>query len=371
MRNVVKNSLLLFISTLFALLISELVVRFFFPQNLYPFVYKDDPLVSYRLKENYRGIHKAPEFSVKVETNSAGHRDYEHSIVKPENVYRIMVLGDSFTFGEGVEMDESYPKVVEERLNKGKRGRRYEIINVSAYNWGTLEEYLYLKHYGIKYRPDMVVMAFFIGNDFYQNRFGPFSVKKDKIVYSPLESVNGKMNRLLKYIPGYMYVRERSELLALLRKRANYYLEHDIFEASSEMMMSLYTGKLDSDVQKAIENTKGLIEKTAKIAKEKEFELVILLIPADEQLNPERYGIPNVSEPYFPNHIMHEIGEKNGIAVVDLLPYFRERSRGGREFYYEINGHWNKQGHMLAGETLEERILSFLQFNDDGFEKVL
>lgn len=58
-----------------------------------------------------------------VRINSRGFRDYEYTIEKPQNTYRIIVLGDSFTFGLGVELNETYPKLLEESINNVSAGR--------------------------------------------------------------------------------------------------------------------------------------------------------------------------------------------------------------------------------------------------------
>ena len=54
----------------------------------------------------------------KVNINKAGFRDYEYSVDKPEGVFRIAVLGDSLIFGFGVNLEDTFPKVLERMLKK-------------------------------------------------------------------------------------------------------------------------------------------------------------------------------------------------------------------------------------------------------------
>lgn len=357
MRNLIKNLALSGTSIVLALILLELFVRIFSPQNIYPFVYKDDPLGFYRLKENYHGIHKAPEFKVRVDTNSNGLRDYEYPIIKPEKAYRILVLGDSFTFGEGVEMEKGYTKALEKRLNSSNKDRRYEVINASAFDWGTSEEYLYLKHYGLRFKPDMVVLGFFIGNDIWQNRFGSFNLDKEgRLIAIGSESVNTRLNRFLKQIPGYLSIRERSQLLALLRRKINIFLERDVFKAYFGVTMSLYEGRPNFDAKKGLDITASLIKDMKALCDQNGVKFVLVLIPSVEQVYPERFGLKDLKV-NFPNGVINGIGKKNGIPVVDLYPSYRE---GGKNYYYEENKHWNEEGHKLAGEALAGKLTPFL-----------
>jgi len=82
-------------------------------------------------------------------TNSRGFRDYEHSVEKPENSYRIIILGDSYTFGWGVELGETVPKQLEHMLNENSSGTRYEVLNFGFPGIGLTEELYLLRRYGL------------------------------------------------------------------------------------------------------------------------------------------------------------------------------------------------------------------------------
>ena len=64
-----------------------------------------------------------------VSTNSNGLRDRNFEYYKSEDVFRILVLGDSFTFGYGVEEDCTYPKLLEKKLRKEFPTSEIEVIN--------------------------------------------------------------------------------------------------------------------------------------------------------------------------------------------------------------------------------------------------
>jgi len=95
-----------------------------------------------------------------VKINSLGFRDYEYSLKKPENVFRIAILGDSFTFGYGIKINETYPKQLEKMLNK-KGGHNYEVLNFGVNGRNTLLEAKFLKEMVLDFEPDLVIVGFF------------------------------------------------------------------------------------------------------------------------------------------------------------------------------------------------------------------
>ena len=71
--------------------------------------YRPDPVLSYSLRENASAVHREADFQVTVHTNALGLRGEPASRKKAADTYRILVVGDSFAFGFGVEDDEALP----------------------------------------------------------------------------------------------------------------------------------------------------------------------------------------------------------------------------------------------------------------------
>jgi lysophospholipase L1-like esterase len=104
---------------------------------------------------------------VPVRINSAGLRDREFTLEKPADTYRILVLGDSITFGWGVRQEKTFAKVLEQRLNDqplAGRPRHVEVLNTGVGNYNTAQEVAYFKERGRQYQPDAVILAFFIND---------------------------------------------------------------------------------------------------------------------------------------------------------------------------------------------------------------
>jgi GDSL-like Lipase/Acylhydrolase family len=121
-----------------------------------------NPLMSHEHAPN----REATLMGVNVKTGSQGLRDRDYPEVKGPNEYRILVLGDSLTFGWGVSVYRTYPKVLERTLNdrQSGKGTLYQVINAGVGNYNTVQEVAYFKERGIRYGPDEVILGFYIND---------------------------------------------------------------------------------------------------------------------------------------------------------------------------------------------------------------
>src|SRR5262249_35900136 len=113
-----------------ALVIAELVLRSIIPMDArQPIEFRiPDPVLGWVLKPNASYQYVMPEGTVNVTYNSQGWRDVEHTTKKPDGVVRILVLGDSFMEGYSVELNDLFPRRIEELVHEA--GRNTEVINM-------------------------------------------------------------------------------------------------------------------------------------------------------------------------------------------------------------------------------------------------
>ena len=134
--------------------------NFFKPSN--------NPIIGSELKPNVE--EKFDGYPIKlprvttVKINSDGFRDKEYSIEKLNNTFRIIVLGDSITFGWGVENNETFSEILEDKLNSLNNGINYEVLNFGVHGYNTLQEVELLKEKGLKYKPDMVIVGYYMND---------------------------------------------------------------------------------------------------------------------------------------------------------------------------------------------------------------
>jgi len=112
-----------------------------------------------RSRANDDAILERAEFRTHVVTNAEGFRERRVPGAKPAGVMRIVVLGDSFTQGYGVEEDEAYPRVLERLLDARDPKRRYEVINLGVPGACTVDYVPNLRDVGLAYEPDLVLVG--------------------------------------------------------------------------------------------------------------------------------------------------------------------------------------------------------------------
>jgi hypothetical protein len=126
-------------------------------------------------------VHRGPGGRYDFRINDRGFRnDRNITYDRPQNVVRILSLGDSHTLGFEVNQDQTYSYICEQLLID--QGLDAEVINAGLSGFGTSEEMVMLENEGIKYQPDYVVLGFF-ANDFEDNiRSGLYRLLDDSLV---------------------------------------------------------------------------------------------------------------------------------------------------------------------------------------------
>jgi len=150
--------------------------------------------------------HHARDFDVNYSINDMGFRDRRHPIGSVPGVKRIAVMGSSYVFGMGVEDDQVFTSLIEDGLNNS------EVLNFGVVGSGlSVHSYLY-RTVARQYNPDVVLLHIHFNG-------------RDDMLHADLTPVVGKPDPmtertrlLLRAIPGYYWLGERSHLLARERK---------------------------------------------------------------------------------------------------------------------------------------------------------
>ena len=92
-------------------------------------------------------------------TNSKGYYDYENSLEKPGNTFRIVVIGDSVAQGaaHGVTIANAFPNQLEKLMNADSRfEKKADIINLSRSGYSTSQQLVLLENEAFTYDPDLI-----------------------------------------------------------------------------------------------------------------------------------------------------------------------------------------------------------------------
>jgi hypothetical protein len=130
-----------------------------------PGFFEADPMRRQRLAANYTGWFAG----VPVHVNSLGFRDSrDYALLKGPTTFRILVLGDSVTFGHGSVSEHTYPFLLEQRLKSWRPDVDWQVWNLGVPGYNTSQELAHLLQVGPAYMPDLVIIGFF-ENDLVDN----------------------------------------------------------------------------------------------------------------------------------------------------------------------------------------------------------
>tara|TARA_B100000676_G_scaffold3176_1_gene2911 strand:- start:35 stop:2254 length:2220 start_codon:yes stop_codon:yes gene_type:complete len=105
-----------------------------------------------------REISFIPRNELVAEINSQGLRGPEFVMDKPNDVYRIIAVGGSTTFGLGVEDSFSWPTLLQKSLNDLETSKRIEVINAGVSAATSLQNMNHINQKLINFSPDLIIL---------------------------------------------------------------------------------------------------------------------------------------------------------------------------------------------------------------------
>jgi len=342
---------------------------------------------------------KGPEFEAAVQINSLGLRDHEHTYQKADGVLRILLLGDSFSEGIQVALEQTFPVRLESCLTQ-RLGQPVEIINSGTASYGPGDELLFFRAEGVKYQPDLVLVAIFAGNDIKNmtravdddmiQAFGGYrfyldggNLEKQWIEWAEPDEEISAIERLLRrhlklyYVfkaPDSQVQREVDDLIdewwpgspaaeAAVEPSAwpDYAYDRDLI---------IFAGGFPDNptVPPPVRELWELF-KAAHLTLKAEVEaldipLAAVILPRDAQIHEtvyrelaskyqQRYNDP-LNEIEWdvtaPNQAIAQFLTKHNMPNLDLLPGFQAHAQAHPDdlLFFPRDGHFNEQGHRLA-----------------------
>src|SRR5712691_9574881 len=152
--------------TIFILICIEFLMIVLDPY-LFQGFYEFDPDLGFRVRAHFRtGPGVFGEGDDGTVTNQFGFNDRDYPLEKTPGTFRILVVGDSFGWAGGLE--DNYTAMLERRFERREGAHKIDIVNTGYPGTHTGEQLIMLKKYGLQYSPDLVILGFFAGNDFFE-----------------------------------------------------------------------------------------------------------------------------------------------------------------------------------------------------------
>jgi hypothetical protein len=321
--------------------------------------------------------------------NSRGFLTPEYSDRTAEGTYRIVALGDSFTFkAGGVPYANQWTTLVQQRLEP-RMGQKVEVINLGVAGVGPRFERRVWQLEGRKLAPDLVVLGLYVGNDFSDEigaQLAGVSVSGSRELDSLLQ-----LSCLARFARNLWLLRhgalESSELRAKhlppqadasAKRRGGYEVEGypAVFAASQPafteeaytrmvgVAMWPYLRSQRAGFERAFDSVAEVLRDLASDVKQSGSRLVVVVIPAECQVDPAVRDralaqMKQRLEEFDLDQCQRDLASffaREGIEFIDLLPAFRERGASTR-LYRLRDSHWDVSGNALAAEQIVDHLV--------------
>jgi lysophospholipase L1-like esterase len=286
--------------------------------------------------QRFRGRPHALEYGFRL--NAGGFKDLAFTAERRPGTRRIVALGDSFAYGV-VPYEHNFLTKLEGRL--AERGASVEVLNMGIPGAGVHDYRDLLASEGFAWRPDAVLLCFFLGNDFDPEPPPPRSYvfAFGQALWNLSTQPAGRLLRRPREYADDAPSFTQQAYDRVLRRRL------EAFRSASLVF------------EERLASVNGILEQVRAACAARGVELQVLLLPDELQVDPElqaRLLTPARRRLYDferPGRRLADALAARGVPVLDLLEAFR-REGAARRLYKPRDSHWNVAGNALAAETI-------------------
>jgi len=363
---------------------AELLLRTFLPIGQLSYRLDEELLFEPRPDSARFFVHRPGQTprSVVARINSQGFRGPE--LRDPRPAHRVVVYGDSFIHAEYAALEDTFAWQLQQSL--APAGGDVEVVNAGVRSYGPDQALLRMERTVAALEPDLVVFAVYSGNDYgdpIRNKL--FRIGADGRLERRHPTIAPALREEFEQRPietlglaGLLRAAKRAVKLRLRAQRGDAAppslgevmeqceREFQDFERSDLVGSEAFEDHYDLDlalepdgpaaVYKA-KMMRALLAEAARFATARALPLVVLVIPAVEDVAPEAGYLPLAGAPRDPALLSRGVVEAAravGLPVVDLWQVFRESEPA--ELYLPGDFHWNPRGQALAARVVAERI---------------
>lgn len=315
-KNLLTNIGVLAVTVIAVLFTAEIIMRFAWEMGGWvkrPIYRKStNAYLRYELVPNAKSGH--------ISINSDDFRGPEYPIKKPENTFRIIMLGDSETFSFMLEDEYTLPFQLQDVLNRNSTRLHYEVLNFGVEGYNTFQELEQLKTKGLKYNPDLIILNYCLNDpepgEYYFDK--TFLMRHSALV------------RYFSYRIKKTTIKRERKKLNLRTEVDHYYYLHQ---------------------PKYFSRVKNVVSEIADTAKLRGSKLVLVIFPTsstDVKDFKENY-------PYGKLHKLVKGIQNKNIIFIDLIEEFNRLGMGPREvsINYDYNeSHKNPKALKASAEFI-------------------
>jgi hypothetical protein len=294
--------------------------------------------------------------------------------------------------------------VIQDKLNQAGLPRRVEVLNFGVPSWGTDQKYIALREYGLIYRPDLVLLAFYAQNDVFDNSAKLhskrsaytkpfFAIQDGRLIEVPFVDRTPNIIYYSRRLaaPFRLYPLVRDSLIEIpVAHRLLYKLgivgvvPQEINETAPPSatplvwparwrhQLGVYSSDYYEDWKEAWAITEGLLARINNRAKRADADLLLVQTADPISVMPSALLASLVANAKVdgldtgrPSRLLKQLARRHDINYMSMIPAFRtkiaDREKEFAELYLQCDGHWTSAGHRLAAELVVPTVVRKLE----------
>jgi hypothetical protein len=310
--------------------------------------YELDPQLGWRLHPHRHGWFIADGVTSPVHTTPSGFRDREHTLDKPDGVYRIAVMGDEYSEAMAVRLEETWWWQLPARLQSCgfQPDKLVEVLNFGVGGYGTAQEYVLLETAAMRYQPDLVLLQFAPGD--VMDNSPELAAEKDRPFFVLDAHGVARIDDSFALAPSFdrwMQTRYR-----LAREIADHSRSYQLARQAAELA---FIGEAHADADTAVLHeprdaawesawrvTEALIAKMNAYSQRNGAQLLVVSIP-----HPRHAG-QGMS---YPDQRLGAFATQSNLALIALAGAMKPSM-------YLPSGRWSAEAHRVAAESVARRL---------------
>jgi lysophospholipase L1-like esterase len=255
--------------------------------------------------------------------NNHGLRGADFPVEKPSGTTRILFVGDSFTFGEGVADERTFPSLLQQRFDSQAGDPSYHVINAGVSGYNTRDELTYLRNRWLAFEPDLVILVFYLNDAYDDERFADLIMGGG---HGQLQQVSESPSRLWALVET-RYARWRAG------------------RRVTEIFQSQFSGEPAIDGHDW-EGSKIALSRVATMTRERGIPFAVVIFPELHALG-DSHPFAGIYE-----QIEARVGSL-GVPVLNLFTAFRGQ-RAEELWVHAADHHPNELAHRIAADAIWE-----------------
>jgi len=317
--------------------------------------------------DSYAELRQA-DFQYIQRVNHLGLRGAEVTVEKPKDTRRVLMLGDSFTMGKGVQDDETFAVLVEKMLQTSLtscNGGKVEVLNAGVDSYAPILELLYLKRDLARLSPDLVILNLDHSDLVQESAYRHQAVRdaEGEITAVPQVWRRSLYERFLSWATRNLYL---TRVVLVHVNRAMGHRELSVRQAVNEFGREHFAHTLAGDVDRSAQwrDSFDSIGRIKAVSDSIGAEFLLTTYPWAHQLEGSHVGWVEGRKPYMKEgdqastatqQTIRTQAEALHIDVLETLPAFQAYDGLG-PLYFNLDPHWTPAGQKVLAEALYQHL---------------